>query len=126
MKVENIFFFFLSIITLMYAVRISVIMFLDRNKIIETQGKIVHTEFVLPEMMMHRNAKLVTLEYYVDGKKYVSENKLKMPLSVEVGDMKNIKYYIDKPSVLYTKTDLHFYLSLIASIICFLLGLLPY
>jgi hypothetical protein len=126
MGTENIFFYFLSIITFVYAVRILVILFLDRNKISETHGKIIHTEFVLPEMMKHRNAKLVTFEYYVDGKRYISENQLKMPLSVEVGDIKDIKYYIDRPNVLYTKTYIHFHLAFIASIICFLLGLLPY
>lgn len=126
MDTENIFFFFLSIMTLAYAIKTSITMFLDRNKIAETQGKIVNIELVFPEIMMNRNVKLATFEYYVDGKRYISENQLKMSLAADVGDIKSIKYYIDKPSVLYTKSYIHFYLPLIVSFVCFLLGLISY
>lgn len=126
MKNENIFFYSLSVFLLVYAIRVLINLFLDKNKIAEANGRIVHTQLILPEMMKHRNAKLATFEYYVGGKRYVSENQLKMSLSAEAGDTKDIKYYKDNPNVLYTKSYVHFYLSFIVAIICFLLGLLPY
>lgn len=76
--------------------------------------------------MMHRNAKLTTFEYFVDGKRYISENSIKMPLSVNIGDIIDVKYFIDNPSILYTKTKIHFYLSIFISFICLLLGLIKY
>lgn len=126
MKTENIFFLFFSIIALGYGLFVSLMMFLDRNKIAETKGKIISTELVLPELMAHRNAKLAVFRYTIDGEQYISTNKLKMPLSVEIGDVKIIKYYKENPNVLYTKTYMHFYLSLIFSIICLVLGLISY
>ena len=122
MKTESIFLFFLATMLSMYAIRSLIMMSLDRKVINKTQGKVINIELVLPEIMMNRNAKLVTFEYYVDGKKHVSKNKVKMPLSAEVGDTKDIRYYINKPNTLYTRTNLHFYIPMAVSLICFLLG----
>lgn len=126
MNVENFFFFSISFITLVYGIKVAVEMFLDRKKVKDTKGRIIDFEFVLPEAMKHRNAKLVTFEYYINGRRYTSENNLKMPLSSNIGDYKDIKYYIDNPNILYTKTEMHFYLSIITSLLCFLLGLIRY
>lgn len=126
MTIERFFFLILSLITFLYAVKIQIDLFLDRNKVRETKGKIVDIQFVLPEMMAHRNAKLATFEYYVDGRRYISKNSMKLPLSANIGDVKDIQYFIDHPHILYTKTKVHLYLSLSASVICLLLGIIRY
>lgn len=122
MTPENIFFYSLSCLAFVYAIRIKVNLFLNRNKLKEVEGRIIYINLVFPEAMMHRNVKLATVEYFVDGKRYVSENYKKMPLSAEVGDVVSVKYFIDKPSMLYTETNVHLYLAIATSIICFLLG----
>jgi uncharacterized membrane protein SpoIIM required for sporulation len=126
MTVERFFFFSLSLITFIYAIKVQISLFLDRDKVKETEGRIVNIEYVLPEIMMHRNAKLATFEYFVDGRRYISENSIKMPLSANIGDIIDIKYFKDNPSILYTKTKMYFYLSILTSFICLLLGLIIY
>lgn len=126
MTAEKFFFLSLFFITFIYAIKVQINLFLDRDKVKETKGRIVNIEFVLPEIMMHRNAKLATFEYYVDGRRYISENSIKMPLSANIGDVVDIKHFIDNPSILYTKTKMHFYLSILTSCICLLLGLIKY
>lgn len=126
MSVEKFFFHGLSLLTFIYAFKVQIEFLLNRDKIKETKGRIINLEFVFPEAMMHRNAKLATFEYYVEGKRYISRNSMKMPISSNIGDVMNIKYFIDNPHILYTKTKLHFYLSIFTSIICFLLGMLEY
>ncbi|MBU5438390.1 hypothetical protein KQI42_10245 [Tissierella sp. MSJ-40] len=126
MTVERFFFFSLSLITFIYAIKVQISLFLDRDKVKETKGRIVNIEYVLPEIMMHRNAKLATFEYFVDGRRYISENNIKMSLSANIGDIIDIKYLKDNPSILYTKTKMYFYLSILTSFICLLLGLIIY
>lgn len=126
MTVERFFFFILSGITFIYAAKVQIDLILDEDKVKETEGRIVNIEFPFPEIMKHRNVKLATFEYDVDGKRYISRNRMKMPLSMNIGDAVHIKYYIDNPNILYTKTKLHFYLSMFTSIICFVLGLIEY
>lgn len=126
MTVERFFLFTLSLITFTYAIKVQISLFIDRDKVKETKGSIVNIRFVLPEIMLHRNAKIATFEYFVDGRRYISKNSIKMPLSANIGDIIDIKYYIDNPRILYTKTKMHFYLSILTSFICLLLGLIRY
>lgn len=122
MTAESFFFFGFSFVIFIYAVKTGIDIFLNRNKVKETKGRIIDFEFVLPEAMMHINAKLVTFEYYVDGERYISKNNKKMSLSVNIGDVVDIKYFTDNPNLLYTKTETQFYLYLFVSLICLLLG----
>lgn len=124
MTAERVLFFSISFIMLGYAIKVQIEMFLDRNKIRKTKGIIIGYDFVLPEAMMHRNAKIVKFEYYLDGKRYISKNSIKMSLSAEIGDIVDIKYFVNDPSILYTKSNIHVYLAMFASLLCFLLGLI--
>ena len=124
MTAERFLFFGFSFIAFVYAAGTRIDIFLNRKRIRETKGRIIDFEFVLPEAMMHRNAKIVTFEYYVDGKRYISKNSKRMSLSANIGDVMDIKYFIDNPCMLYTKTGMQFYLSVFVSLICLLLGLI--
>lgn len=125
MKSANILFFVFSTITFIYAIRTALLMYMDRNKIAEAEGEIVEIDYVLPQNMQ-LNTKLATFEYEVGGRRYTSKNSLKLPLNAEIGDTRDIKYYVDSPNILYTRTGLHFHIAMIASILCLVLGLLKY
>ena len=124
MTAHKFLFFGFSFIAFVYATKTGIDIFLNRNKVRETKGRIIDFEFVLPEAMMHRNAKIVTFEYYVDGKRYISKNSKRMSLTANIGDVMDIKYFINDPGMLYTKTEVQFYLSMFVSLICLLLGLI--
>lgn len=75
---------------------------------------------------MNRNVKLATLEYQVGGRRYFSENKMKMPISADIGDEIELRYYRLTPEVLYLYSTFHIKISLWISVACLLLGLLDY
>ena len=123
MTTEKGFFILFFIITFIYSLRVQIGIFINRNKVRETQGTITYIESAMSPGLPHINAKLATFEYIVDGKTYTSNNSIKMPLSAEIGDAKNINYYIDNPSILYTINMNHFYMAATVSIICLLLAI---
>lgn len=122
MTIEKVFFYTIASIMLAYGINIQIDIYLDRHKVRKIKGKIINFEYVLPESMMHRNAKLVRFEYYLEGIRYISKNTIKMSISAEIGDIVDIKVFIDNPYILYTKTKNHIYLAISASLLCFLLG----
>lgn len=122
MTIEKVFFYTIAFITLAYGINVQIDIYLDRHKVRKVKGRIIDFEYVLPEAMMHRNAKLVRFEYYLDGRRYISENTIKMPISADIGDMVDIKVFKDNPYILYRKTKNHIYLAISASLLCFLLG----
>jgi len=96
---------------------------INRNKVKETQGTITYIEPAMSPGLPHINAKLARFEYFVDGKRYTSKNSIKMPLAVNIGDVKIVNYYIDNPNILYTINMNHFYIAATVSIICLLLAI---
>lgn len=123
MTIEKAFFILFFIITFLYSLRVQIGIFINRNKVKETQGTIIYIESAMSPGLPHINAKLATFEYFVDGKMYTSKNSIKMPLSAEVGDVKVINDFIDNPSILYTINMNHFYIAATVSIICLLLAI---
>lgn len=123
MTTEKGFFILFFIITFIYSLRVQIGIFINRNKVREIQGTITYIESAMSPGLPHINAKLATFEYIVDGKIYTSNNSIKMPLSVEIGDTKSINYYVDNPSILYTINMNHFYIAATVSIICLLLAI---
>lgn len=126
LRVENYFFFLLSSIAMIFAIGFSIKLYKDQNKIAHTIGRIVEIELLYPEVMMNRNVKLATLEYQVGGRRYFSENKMKMPISADIGDEIELRYYRLTPEVLYLYSTFHIKISLWISVACLLLGLLDY
>ncbi|WP_352418024.1 hypothetical protein [Proteiniborus sp.] len=123
MTTEKAFFILFFIITFLYSLRVQIGIFINRNKVKETQGTITYIESAMSPGLPHINAKLATFEYFVDGKIYTSKNSIKMPLSAEVGDVKVINYFIDNPSILYKINMNHFYIAATVSVICLLLAI---
>lgn len=48
-------------------------------------------------------SKLATVSYFIEGKFYVSDNRILVSRFASVGDEVAIRYYINKPSVLYNR-----------------------
>ncbi len=123
MTIEKSFFILFFIITFVYSLKVQIGIFINRNKVKETQGTITYIESAMSPGLPHINAKLATFKYLVDGRMHTSKNSIKMPLSAEVGDIKAINYFIDNPSILYRININHFYIAATVSIICLLLAI---
>lgn len=122
MTVEKAFFFFFFFITFIYAIYVIFDLIKNRNKVKETKATIINVELAVSPGLPHINAKLATLEYFVDGKKHISKNSIKVNLSAEVGDVKVINYFIDNPNILYKVNMTNFYIASITSVVCLLIG----
>lgn len=48
-------------------------------------------------------SKLAIVNYFVNGKFYISENRVLVSRFASVGDEVKIKYFVDQPQVLYNK-----------------------
>lgn len=85
-------------------------------------GEIIDISLVTPESMKIRNSKLATVEYYINGKRYVSENRIIVPMYRGIGDSIEVKYFIANPSLLYTRTVNRFFIAMLIGIISFTVG----
>ena len=123
MRLEYIIFYIASVIlfvlTLIEAVNLEKI----KKRVRVTTGKIVTFHTIAPEGVIY-NSKWATISYFVDGKPYISENRIQVPMSAEIGDYQEVKYLIDHPQTLISYSDKRFYIFLIASGLCMLVGYL--
>ena len=123
MTVDKVFFLLFFFVTFIYAIYVGFDLFKHRNKIKETEATIINVELAHSPGLPHINAKLATFVYFVDKKKYISKNSIKMNLSTEIGDVKMVNYFIDNPNILYKVNITNFYIASITSIICLLIGI---
>ncbi|MBX9120617.1 hypothetical protein HCG82_14945 [Enterococcus faecium] len=69
----------------------------------EVVGNIVAFTSVLPDLMDFRNSKLATFSYFIDGKYYISENSIPVPMRYGVGNTMTIKYNVEKPTEIFPR-----------------------
>ncbi|MGX7149469.1 hypothetical protein [Enterococcus ureasiticus] len=74
----------------------------------ETTGIIEEVFLVAPEVMKIYNSKWAIVSFTADGEKYVSENRIQVPMSCEVGSTIKIKYDIDHPTKVWNKSIFKF------------------
>lgn len=53
--------------------------------------------------MDFRNSKLATFSYFIDGKYYISENSIPVPMRYGVGNTMTIKYNVEKPTEIFPR-----------------------
>jgi hypothetical protein len=116
--------FTVSFITFSFAICELVSLIKNRNKVNVAKAKIIDIQFVVPESMKKTNSKLAIVEYYANGKRCVSENKIIVPMYLEIGDLIQVKYFIDNPCLLYTKTVNKIFVAMLIGIISFVVGYL--
>jgi hypothetical protein len=95
-----------------------------RNKVKPVIGTIVDIKTTNSETMRVVNSKWAHMLYQIDGKDYVSENRIFVPMSAIVGQKMKIKYIIDKPHRLYGKSIKIVLIYLLIAILCTVLAYL--
>ncbi|OEH83149.1 hypothetical protein BCR26_02030 [Enterococcus rivorum] len=69
----------------------------------EITATILEYDTVAPEVMQINNSKWAIMTYTVDGKVYISKNKIQVPMRASVNDTLTIKYNVKDPTQIYTK-----------------------
>ena len=92
-------------------------LFVARGKVRTTTGRIVDICKTAAES--HKSVTLAQMDYNAaDGKYYVSENRIYVSRTSKVGDLFPVKYFINKPERLLTKSYGQFIGFLVATFIC--------
>lgn len=57
---------------------------------------------VLPETQNKLNSKFAIVLFELDNQKYLSKNRIQVPLYCQIGDTIKVKYNLDNPSEVFT------------------------
>lgn len=75
--------------------------FLSRHNTDYTIGRVVSIWQPNPEAVKRGNSKWANFSYSIDGKKYISNNRIQVSMSTKIGEKKRIKYDKRNPEKLY-------------------------
>ena len=119
----RLFFYIVALISFSIAFIEGYSLLIMRGKVVTVEGTIVDVKTVLPVAYKQSNSKLAAFLYYIDGKKYLSENFIQVPMSAKIGDTKSIKVIIDQPHKLYSGSFAKFIIMLSVFILSLLIGI---
>jgi hypothetical protein len=92
------------------------------RKVRSAIGTIVDIRTAVAGTMKVTNSKWAAFSYYIDGKAYVSENRIAVPMTAQVGDQRRIRYLIERPQMLYPRSIKRFLIILAVSMACSLVA----
>ena len=93
---------------------------LKRNKTAQTTGTIISVKMPNPETAKARNSKWAKISYSVDGKSYQSQNRVQVPMALQVGATVKIRYDKLNPEKLYHFSISRIAMSLLITAVCIL------
>ncbi len=93
---------------------------LKRNKTAQTTGTIISIKMPNPETAKARNSKWAKVSYRVDGKSYQSQNRVQVPMALQVGSTVKVRYDKLNPEKLYSFSLLRIAVSFLIAAICIL------
>ena len=97
---ELVFLTIITIIVLGFCIANIVSYLINKNHIKETEGTVISVKMPNPTTEKMRNSKWAIVTYKVAGKNYTSQNRIQVPMSVDVGS------HIPVP-VSYTHLDVY-------------------
>ena len=71
-----------------------------------------------PETAKARNSKWAKVSYTVDGKTYQSENRVQVPMALQVGSTVKVRYDKLNPGKLYSFSLLRIVISFLIAAVC--------
>ena len=93
---------------------------LKRNKTAQTTGTIISIKMPNPETAKVRNSKWAQVSYTVDGKSYQSQNRVQVPMALQVGSTVKMRYDKLNPEKLYSFSLLRIAVSILIAAVCIL------
>ena len=71
-----------------------------------------------------KDARWAVFRYEVQGREYLSENRIQIPAHAQIGTKLPVKYRKDRPQCLYTVSMKRFVMILVLGAACLLIGLI--
>lgn len=93
---------------------------LKRNRTAQTTGTIISIKMPNPETAKARNSKWAIVSYTVDGKTYQSQNRVQVPMALQVGSTVKVRYDRLSPEKLYSFSMLRIVVSILIAAVCIL------
>ena len=117
---DTIFLYIIAAIALCFGLINCIQFLLKRNKTAQTTGTIISIKMPNPETAKARNSKWAKVSYMVDGKSYQSQNRIQVPMALQVGATVKVRYDKFNPEKLYSFSLLRIAVSILIAAICIL------
>lgn len=120
MNNDTIFLYIIAAIAMCFGLINCIQFLLKRNKTAQTTGTIISIKMPNPEAAKARNSKWAKVSYMVDGKSYQSQNRVQVPMALQVGSTVKVRYDKFNPEKLYSFSLLRIAVSILIAAICIL------
>ena len=122
MNSDTIFLYIIAAIALCFGLINCIQFLLKRNKTAQTTGTIISIKMPNPKTAKARNSKWAQVSYIVDGKSYQSQNRVQVPMILQVGSTVKVRYDKFNPEKLYSFSMLRIAVSILIAAICILMA----
>lgn len=120
MSTDIIFLYIIAAMALSFGLINCIQFLLKHNRTAQTVGTIISIKMPNPETAKARNSKWATVSYKVNGKNYQSQNRIQVPMALQVGSSVKVRYDKFAPEKLYSFSLLRIVVSLLIAVICIL------
>ena len=120
MNNDTIFLYIIAAIALCFGLINCIQFLLKRNRTAQTTGTIISIKMPNPETAKARNSKWAEVSYTVDGKSYQSQNRVQVPMALQVGATVKVRYDKCNPEKLYSFSLLRIAVSILIAAVCIL------
>lgn len=118
MKDNTIFLYLIVTVSLLFALYNAFVFWAKRNTTAKTIGTISSITSPNPETAKARNSKWAKVTYCVNGKNYVSKNRIQVPMTSQIGDSVTVRFDLKQPEKIYSYSLTRVLVSLLIAVIC--------
>lgn len=115
---EELFLYCIAIISLLFALWNYIQMIHRIGKTKQTVGTVFSIVSPNPDKTTFRNSKWAQLAYRVNGRNYVSVNRIQVPMASEIGSEVKIRYDVAQPDRLYSYSSSRIIISIGITVLC--------
>lgn len=123
MRKEILLLYAISAALAVFAIADRLSLIFTKRQVQQTKGTIVDISYAAAQTMRIYNSKWAVMSYWVNGRNYLSENRMLVPMDAEIGDQLPVRYYIDQPARLCNRSYRWPAIALLAGVVCFLIAL---
>ncbi len=118
MNNDKIFLYIIAAVAFCFGLINCIQFLLKRNKTAQTTGTIISIKMPNPQTAKTRNSKWAKVSYTADGKSYQSQNRVQVPMALQVGSTVKVRYDKFNPEKLYSFSLLRIVISILIAVIC--------
>jgi hypothetical protein len=120
MKKDVMFLYIIALVCIVFAFVEGISLILMNGKTATVIGTIVDIKTAVSGNK--NNSKWAVMRYNIDGKTYISCNRMQVPMSSVVGSQIQVHYCIDQPTKLYSGSFTKLAIAFIVAVICVVIG----